>query len=61
MAGKVTRYLLYPRVRKAGFFGAQDGRALVNLRVLIQLIKHDERTSNPLFDDRGERPKYGRQ
>jgi hypothetical protein len=27
------------RAREAGFFGAQDGRASINFRVLSQLIK----------------------
>jgi len=30
---------LYPRAREAEFFGAPDGRASINFRVLYQLIK----------------------
>src|SRR5215472_16186081 len=31
--------VLQPRAREAGFFGARDGRASINFRVLYQLIK----------------------
>ena len=31
--------VLHPCAREAGFFGARDGRALINFRVLYQLIK----------------------
>ena len=30
--------MLHPRAREAGLFGAQDGRASINFRVLYQLI-----------------------
>ena len=42
MGGQVTTTTLdifCTLAREAGFFGVQDGRALVNFRVLSQLIK----------------------
>ena len=40
---------LHPRAREGGFFGAQDGRASINFRVLYQLIKaRDVMSTRPL-------------
>jgi len=38
-ASSSTRAGLYSLAREAGIFGAQDGRASINFRVLYQLIK----------------------